>query len=131
MNITVVCAPPVVTEGEDEDTSETGDWNWGIKAHVWGYWVFYWQHQPPYRIFEDEYFDGHRWGGPGVWCIGDMWFIYCMDGNCTFIVVGEADYSTGHLHEDCYHAKCKASSWFENWVGTRWLAETDWAEIQA
>lgn len=127
LNIGVVGAIPAPEEVEN--TSQNGSWNWGISAHVWGYAV--WRVRIQDYIFEDEYFDGHRWGEYGVWPIGYIILEYWIDNDDNDMWSNENDLGTGHLYQEASHLKCRSRSWFQNFLGQKWEEYSGWAEVWA
>jgi hypothetical protein len=84
-------------------------------------------------IFEDEYFDGHRWGGPGVWPIGYITLEYWIDNDDNEIWSSEDDLVTEHLYQEASHLKCQSHAEFQSlWPpGHTWEAYSGWAEVWA
>lgn len=130
LNLPIVNAKPMdPTEGLASDSETVGDWNWGLNAYVEGWWVWFWMRRPPEIVFTYLWHSGNRWGGLGVWYIGNLQ-IQCVSEHYNHYAYSpNSAVGVYHDENEYDYGKTKAWSWFQNWIGQQWLAETPWAVI--
>lgn len=119
--------PPDPTEGELEDTAVVGDWNWQIRAYVWGHWTWIPGTPSTYKFVEEE-IEGERHATYGVWVEGKLTLHWGHDGY-NFVDTEDKILIVKYSGVCCDHVYAQSDSWFFNWIGQHWHAYSGWAEI--
>lgn len=112
---------PYPSEGWIYAGDVKGDWNWGISANITAHWTWV-IGQPGQYMFDEWTHSGHRWGGIGVWYIGDLEFWWSYDGYNNFDRTTQADIYKTPTNAYTHMINSTAYSWFQTWYLDTWPA---------